>query len=141
MTQISAYLNFNGECRAAMEFYKDCLEAELTLQTVEGSPIEHQCPGSMKHHILHATLQKGNMVLMGSDMVGPDGFHQGNNIALCVNCSSKTEINELYEKLSFDGRVIHALGVESWGAIFGVFDDKFGIRWMLNYDGGPKAVN
>ncbi len=134
MTQINAYLNFNGDCRAAMEFYKECLEAELTLQTVEGSPMETQCPAAMKHHILHATLQKDALLLMGSDMVGPEGYTRGTQMSLSLNCSSEDEIHTFYKKLSAGGKVIHALRVEFWGATFGVFTDKFGIRWMLNHD-------
>ena len=74
MTQIYAYLNFNGNCREAMTFYKECLRGELTLQTVEGSPIEAQCPTAMKHQVLHASLMKNGLLLMGSHMIGPDGF-------------------------------------------------------------------
>lgn len=134
MTQINAYLNFTGNCRQAMEFYKDCLKAELTLQTVAGSPAEQQCPAAMRDAILHSTLQKGALLLMGSDMSGPEGITPGNNIALSLNCSSEEEINDFFNKLSAGGQILHPLRAEFWGATFGVFIDKFGIRWMLNYD-------
>ena len=135
MTQINAYVNFSGNCREAMTFYKECLEGELTLQTVEGSPIEAQCPAAMKHQILHSTLMKdGSLLLMGSDMAGPEGITNGNNIALSVNCSSEKEINEFFSRLSDSGKIIDPLKEQFWGAIFGVLTDKFGIRWMFNYD-------
>jgi len=134
MTQINAYLNFNGNCREAMNFYKDCLGGNLTLQTVEGSPIEAQCPTGMKHHILHASLTKDALLLMGSDMVGPDGYVKGNTIALSLNCSSEDEINNFYTNLSEGGKIIDPLKVQFWGAMFGVFNDRYGIRWMLMYD-------
>ena len=141
MALINAYLNFNGDCRAAMEFYKNSLDAELVLQPIEGSAMEHQCPSAMKHHILHATLQKGSLLLMGSDMNGPDGFSKGNNMALCLNCESEAEIREFYAKLSAGGQLTHPLHTEFWGAIFGVFTDRFGIRWMLNYDQKQEMQN
>lgn len=141
MALINAYLNFNGDCRAAMEFYKTCLDAELELQPIEGSAMEHQCPSAMKNHILHATLQKGRLLLMGSDMNGPDGFSKGNNMALCLNCESETEIRKYYTKLSAGGQLIHPLRTEFWGAIFGVFTDRFGVRWMLNYDQKQELQN
>jgi PhnB protein len=134
MTQINAYLNFNGNCREAMHFYKDCLGGELTLQTVEDSPIEEQCPAAMKNQILHSSLTKGALLLMGSDMVGPDGYIKGNTIALSLNCSSEDEINTFYTKLSAGGKIIDPLKVQFWGAMFGVFNDKYGTRWMLMYD-------
>jgi PhnB protein len=138
MTQINAYLNFNGNCREAMNFYKECLGGELALQTVEGSPIEAQCPPAMKNQVLHASLMKDGILLMGSDMVGPDGFIKGNTIALSLNCSSEKEINSFFSTLSRNGQIIHPLKMEFWGAIFGVFTDKFGVRWMLNYDKNAK---
>jgi len=134
MAQINPYLNFNGNCREAMTFYKHCLGAELAMQTVEGSPIEEQCPAAMKHQILHASLTKDCLLVMGSDMIGPDGFHMGTNMSLSLNCCSEEEINVFFSKLSDGGKIIHPLREEFWGATFGVFTDKFGIKWMLNYD-------
>jgi len=134
MTQINAYINFSGNCREAMTFYNNCIGGELNMQTVGGSHLEAQCPPAMKHQILHASLTKDSLILMGSDMEGPEGFVKGNNIALCLNCSSEKEIHSFFSALSESGTVDHALNTSFWGATFGVFTDKFGIRWMLNYD-------
>ena len=134
MSQINAYLNFNGNCREAMVFYQECLGGELTVQTIEGSPVEAQCPAAMKHHILHASLLKNGLVLMASDMTGPDGFIKGNTISLSLNCSSEREIKTFFSNLSSGGQITHPLEEQFWGATFGVLTDKYGIRWMLNYD-------
>ncbi len=134
MAQINAYLNFNGNCREAMTFYKKCLGGELTVQTVEGSPIEFQCPPYMKHQVLHASLLKGNLVLMASDMIEPEGFIKGNTISLSLNCNSEREIKTFFARLSSGGRITHPLEKQFWGATFGVLTDKYGIKWMLNYD-------
>ena len=134
MTQINAYINFDGNCREAMTFYKECLGGELNMQTVEGSPIEAQCPPEMKNQILHASLTKDDIVIMGSDMQEPGGFVKGNNIALSLSCSSDEEIQTFFSKLSEGGKITHNLVQSFWGATFGVFTDKYGIRWMLNYD-------
>jgi PhnB protein len=55
-------------------------------------------------------------------------------VALSLSCSSAEEIKSFFSKLSKNGKVSHALKEEFWGATFGVLTDKFGIRWMLNYD-------
>ena len=134
MTQINAYINFNGSCREAMTFYKECLDAELDIQIIGGSPIEAQCPAGMKEQVMHASLTKGPLLLMGSDMTGPGGFVKGNDMALSLNCSSDEEINTFFSKLSENGKILDPLKIQFWGAKFGVITDKFGIRWMLNYD-------
>ena len=138
MTQINAYLNFNGNCREAMVFYQQCLGGELSLQTIEGSPVETQCPAAIQHHILHASLLKESLVLMASDMTGPDGFIKGNTVALSLNCSSEKEIKTFFSNLSTEGHISHPLDEQFWGATFGVLTDKYGIRWMLNYDKRQK---
>lgn len=135
MTQINAYLNFEGNCREVMTFYKKCLGGELNMQAIEGSPIEAECPVAIKHQILHATLAKDGLLLMGSDMQEPGtSFTRGNNIALSLHCSTDDEIETFFSRLSEGGKVLHALKEEFWGATFGVLTDKYGIRWMLNYD-------
>ena len=139
MTQINAYLFFNGNCREAMTFYKECLGGELTMQTVEGSPAENQMPAEAKQHIMHASLIKDGLVLMGSDMVGPDGVVKGNIISLLLNCSSEEEIKSFFSKLSLGGQIIGPLKEEFWGATFGQLTDKFGMSWMLNYAKTPQA--
>lgn len=139
MTYINAYINFNGNCREAMNFYKECLGGDLSVQTIEGSGIEDQCSPTMKSQVLHASLINENLLLMGSDMVGPDGFVKGNTISLSLHCSSEKEINRYFTSLSRGGKILHPLKAEFWGATFGVFTDKFGIRWMLNYDERVKV--
>jgi PhnB protein len=139
MTQINAYLNFNGNCREAMSFYQECLGGELSLQPVEGTPMESQCPAAMKHHILHSSLAKNGLLLMGSDMTGPEGYVKGNTMSLSLSCSSEDEINTFFTNLSEGGQVIHPLVEQFWGAIFGVLTDKYGVRWMFNYDKNQRA--
>ena len=138
MTQINVYIGFNGKCREAMTFYKNCLGGELFFQTVEGTPMEAQCAPETKHQVFHSSITKGGMVLMATDMVGPDGYQHGNNVALSLNCSSEEEINNFFSTLSEGGKIMDPLKEQFWGALFGCFTDQFGITWMLNFD-KPKA--
>lgn len=139
MTQINAYLHLNGTAREAMEFYKDCLGGELTMQTVGESPMQDQMPPGSKDRIMHASLSKGNLILlMASDMMDPSSFTGGDTVSLSLNCSSDDEIKMYFAKLSRGGKVTRPLKEEFWGATFGMITDKFGIDWMLNYD-KPKT--
>lgn len=134
MTQINSYLTFSGNCREAMNFYKDCLGGELTLQTIGESPLADKMPPQMKECILHATLIKESLVLLGSDMVGEKGLIKGNSVSLAINCSSDEEIQSFYEKLSAGGSKDHALEESFWGATFGDLTDKYGNHWLLNFE-------
>ena len=134
MTLINAYITFNGNCREAMNFYKDCLGGELTLQTIGESPLADKMPAQMKECILHASLVKESLVLMGSDMVGEKGLIKGNSVSLAINCSSEEEIQLFYENLSAGGIKEHVLEESFWGATFGDLTDKYGNHWLLNFE-------
>jgi PhnB protein len=138
--QINAYLafNFNGNCSEAMTFYKECLGGELALQKVGETPAAKEMPPATYDKIMHAALTNGPMLLYASDMMGTGGVVQGNTITLMINCSSEEEIKRLFNKLSAGGKVGHPLKEEFWGSIYGDFSDKFGMRWMLNWDKPKK---
>ena len=134
MTTLNPYINFNGNCREAMIFYQHCLGGTLSLQTVAGSAIEDQCPAAMQDQILHSTLLNGAIFIMGSDMQGPGGFGPGSSIAISVNCGSEQEINTFYNRFAEGGEILDPLKTQFRGGMFGVVLDKFGVRWMFNYD-------
>ncbi len=131
-TQLVPYLNFNGQCREAMTFYQQCLGGELQLQKIAESPMAAQMPSEMSSQILHSSLTGEGIALMGSDCLGK-ALSQGNNVKMCLNCSSEDQINEFFSKLSSGGQVQLQLHQSFWGATFGELTDKFGLSWMLNY--------
>lgn len=87
--------------------------------------------------IMHVSLPiSDETVLMGSDTneaFGPQA-NFGNNISLSINTFSEDEANDIFEKLSKGGEITMPLAKTFWGAYFGMFIDKFGINWMVNYD-------
>ena len=136
MSQLIPYLFFEGNCREAMEFYKQCLGGELILNTVGDTPGAGEMPHA-KDKIIHAALREGNppqSTLMASDWLSENKFVAGTNTSLSVNCTSAEEIRTLFESLSAGGKVTQPLADMFWGATYGSFVDRFGIQWMLNYE-------
>jgi len=132
MTQLNPYLNFNGQCREAMTFYKECLGGELIMQKIAESPMAAQMPSAMGGQILHSMLTNNGIILMGSDMIG-NKLEKGNAIALCLNCDSDEEMHVLFDKLSAGGHIKHPLHQSFWGATYGELTDKFGLSWMFSH--------
>ncbi len=116
-----------------MQFYKECLGGELRLMTVRESPMASQMPPAMMDNIMHAALDSDGMVIMASDMLGPEGVMRGNAVSLCVNGTDKQEIEAYFAKLSAGGKVKTALREEFFGT-YGDFTDKFGIDWIFQAD-------
>lgn len=133
MKVIYPYLSFNGKCREAMTFYKQCLGGELSFQTIGESPQSQAMPEKMKNCILHAELANRGFVLMGSDMVGENGLLKGNAVSIALNCTSEKEIRACYQKLSQGGEQTHPLTSTFRDALFGGLTDRYGNVWILNY--------
>lgn len=131
MPVIHSYVRFNGNAKEAFTFYQKCLGGELTFTTVAESPMAQFMP-TMQDKIFHAQLKKGDMVLLGSDMVGEEGLKKGNTMVLTLECRSPQEATALFEKLSEDGTVGHPITEQPYGAI-GDLMDKFGVDWFIVY--------
>lgn len=132
MAQINAYINFNGQCREAMNFYQHCLGGELNLQKISESPMAAQLPSQKAGQILHGSLVSDSIVIMASD-ISATNFVQGNNVNLCLQCDSNAEIDKYFLSLSRDGVVKTPLHQTFWGSTYGEFTDRYGISWILNY--------
>ncbi len=137
MAQLNPYLNFNTNCREAMNFYKDCLGGTLTIQTVGEMPeMAAQMPPEFKDQILHSSLVNGGVTIFGSDM-NRETPNDGNTYQLCLNCESDEEIDSLFSKLSAGGKITEALVDMPWGGKYGSLVDKFGKSWLFNYQKTP----
>lgn len=137
MAAINSYLNFKGNTEEAFNFYKAAFGGEFSvLQRFSDTPHADNMPADQRDKIMHISLPISSGVLMGTDVVGPmaDSFVQGNNISLSVQTGSEAETDQLFHALSEGGTVIMPLEKAFWGAYFGMFTDRFGINWMLNYD-------
>lgn len=74
MTQINAYIGFNGVCREAMNFYKDCLGGDLMIQTIGESPMAAQFPPSMKEPGFAFKFNQGPVINYGNGLYNTGGI-------------------------------------------------------------------
>ena len=117
-----------------MRFYQDCFGAELSMQTIGESPLSENMPENMKNYVLHATLRKGDVIIMATDMVSNEGLLKGNSVSLMINCSNEEEIRSYYSKLVEGGKATHPVTESFWGSLSGDLVDKFGNHWLLNFE-------
>lgn len=143
MTQLVPYLNFMGNTEAAFNFYKSVFGGEFeTFQRFSDVPgAADHLPENEKNKIMHISLKVNNgITLMATDMLESAGhkLNSGNQISLSLNAESKEEADKIFNGLSAGGKVEMPIQDTFWGAYFGIWTDKFGINWMINYD-YPKA--
>jgi PhnB protein len=137
MKEVVAYLSFDGNTREAMTFYAQCLGAELELISFSdhmGASLPKEMEAS-KNRIMHARLSKASKsLLMASDAMPGMPLQASNNFSISIHCESVEEIDKLFAALSAGGTIRMPIAETSWGARFGMFTDRFGIPWMLNFE-------
>lgn len=140
MATINPYLVFNGNCEEAFLFYQSVFGSEFPyVGKFKDMPAVAETPALSEddaNKIRHITLPIGNgSVLMGSDSNAASGeVVFGGNVSLSLNAESKTEVDKFFNGLSAGGNPFMPMSQTFWGAYFGMFVDKFGIHWMVNFD-------
>jgi len=134
---IVAYVTFNGNTEEAFNFYKSALGGDIVnIQRFSNSPGGAQMPEADREKIMHIALEAPNNIkLMGNDhldiMGGP--FNAGNNFSLSFHPDTEAAADKLFNSLSAGGTITVPMSKAPWGDYFGMFTDKFGIKWMINH--------
>lgn len=137
MATINPYLNYPGTAEEAFTFYKSILGGEFaTVQRFKDTVPADKLNPAIADKMMHISLPIGNNILMATDAMEEMGhpFIPGNNFHLSLDAESEADAERLFNGLSAGGEVLSPLKKEFWGAYFGMWKDKFGIMWMVNYD-------
>ncbi len=133
---ITAYLTFNGNTEEAFDFYKTALNGKITgINRFSEAPNSEQMSEADRNKVMHIALEApGNISLMGNDHVDFMGetYTPGNNFSLSFHPDNKETADRLFNALSAGGIVTVPMSEAPWGDYFGMFKDKFGVKWMIN---------
>lgn len=140
MALINPHINFNGNAEEAFTFYRSVFGGEfakiIRFKDIPnpGFPI----PEKDENKIMHIALPIGSNVLMGNDV--PDILgkvnEDENRSKISISAESKEEADKLFNGLSAGGTIEMPIADSFWGSYFGMFRDKYGIEWMVDFD--PK---
>lgn len=137
MVTINPYLNFAGNTEEAFKFYRSVFGGDFTtLLRFKDTPEGGSIPDKDKNKLMHVALPIGSgNALMATDALESSGHKLtfGNNFYLQIEADSKEEAKRIFDGLASGGKVTVPLGDSSWGALFGMISDKFGIQWMVNH--------
>jgi PhnB protein len=141
MSKVSIYLNFQGNTEEAFNFYKSVFKTDYAAPVMRMKDVPSQdgmppLPENEKDKVMHVALPiLGGIQLLGTDMLESMGHKLkiGNNVSINLEPDSKEETERLFNALSEGGSDVMPLQDMFWGAYWGSCLDKFGIRWMFNY--------
>jgi PhnB protein len=130
------FINFDGDCREAVEFYAKVFRTEIgNLMTYSDAPPDpdYAMPEADRNRVLYAGLRLGDITVMFSDCPAGSEFIKGNNVTPTYSVDDKDEVTRIYNELSDGGEVYMELGQTFFSELFGMVEDKFGIIWQILY--------
>ena len=141
MALINPHINFNGNAEEAFNFYKSVFGGEFAkiIRFKDISSDEFPVSEKEANKIMHIALPIGKTsMLMANDVPEFMGNTNENEhrSKISISAESKEEANKLFNGLSAGGKVEMPMEESTSGSCFGMFRDKFGIEWMVNFE--PK---
>ena len=140
MALINPYINFNGNAEEAFNFYKSVFGGEFALivRFKDMPNPEFPIAENEANKIMHIALPIGQNVLMANDVPERMGRvnENENRSKISVSAQSREEADKLFNGLSVGGSIEMPIADSPWGSYFGMFRDKYGIEWIVDFD--PK---
>lgn len=138
MAQINPYINFNGNAEEAFLFYQSVFGGEFAQITrfKEMESREFPIDESEANKIMHIALPIGQNILMGNDVpvfMGKVNENE-NRSKIAVSAASREEADHIFNGLSMGGTIEFPINDSPWGSYFGMFRDKYGIEWTVDFD-------
>jgi PhnB protein len=142
MATINTYLHSHGNTEEAFNHYKSIFGGEfctfVRYSDVPDQPGFPDVSEEEKEKIMHVALPiGGGNTLMGADILKSmcHEIKPGNNFSISVSTESREESEKIFNGLAAGGKVTMPLAKTFWSEYFGMCADKFGILWMVNFDG------
>ncbi len=141
MTTIHPWINFNGNAEEAFTFYKSVFGGEFTkiIRFKDLASAEFPVPENEGDNIMHIALPIGNgSLLTANDVPAFMGKvnERENRSKIVIRTESKEEAERLFNGLSAGGEVEGPMGNSPWGTYAGMFRDKYGIEWIIEFSLG-----
>lgn len=139
MPQINPHINFNGNAEEAFTFYRSVFGGEFAkiIRFKDIASAEFSVAEKDENKIMHIALPIGKMdMLMANDVpeiMGKTNENE-NRSKIVITAESKEEADKLFNGLSAGGQIEMPIGDSGWGSYFGMFRDKYGIEWMVNFE-------
>lgn len=136
MAAVNPSLNFSGNCEEAFNFYKSVFGGEFSQIMRWKDMPEGALTGPEGEKIMHIALPigEGTFIIGGDRPESMGKVTNGDNFEIVIIAKSEEEANKLFNGLAAGGKVDMPLAKVFWGDYFGMLTDKFGIKWMVDYE-------
>lgn len=138
MTKLHPWINFNGNAEEACMFYKSVFGGEFAkvIRFKDIASAEFPVPEKEENKIMYIALPIGSdTMLVANDVPEVLGKvnERENRSKILITTESKEEAGKLFAGLSAGGEVEGPMGESPWGSYAGMFRDKYGIEWIIEF--------
>jgi PhnB protein len=141
----TTHLNFRGDARAALEFYRSVFGGETAVTTYADFGMPADAPGADRVVFGQLATADG-LRLLAYDIPGQTGGSAGsagstrreNGVTITdqlffvsVEGGSLEEVRGYWDRLAEGARIVEPLAASAWSAGFGMLTDGFGVTWIL----------
>lgn len=143
MAQINPHINFNGNAEEAFLFYQSVFGGAFSkiIRFKDLASAEFPVAAHEENKIMHIALPIGPNKLMANDVpeiLGKTNENE-NRSKIVISAESKEEADHLFNGLSVGGAIEMPMEQSPWGSYFGMFRDKYGIEWMIEFEPSDKG--
>ena len=126
------HLNFRGDARAALEFYRSVFGGDLAVVTYKDAGTV-QDPAEADQVMWGQVVTDDGFHVMAYDVPARLPYDQGeNSFFLSVRGETAQEITAYWEKLSAGATVVQPLAPAQWASLYGMLKDRFGVVWVMD---------
>jgi PhnB protein len=134
--RVNPYLQFGGSCAQAIEYYRQHLGAtDIMLMPFRGSPAAEHAPAEWQDKIMHGSFKIGNELMMASDGMHGQPFEGMKGCSITLSTDSAPDAERIYAALADGGQATMPLSATFFAEKFGALTDRFGIAWMVIFQG------
>lgn len=128
----TTHLNFRGEARAALEFYRSVFGGEVMIFTYADA---HDVgdPSQADQVMWGQVLADNGLHVMAYDVPSTMPFERGaNSFFVSLRGDSPDEITQYWSQLAEGATIVADLAPAGWSPLYGMLKDRFGIVWVLD---------
>lgn len=129
---LSFHIDFDGQCREALEFYAENLDGTIgTMLEYKDSPISTSVSKEWQHKIAHANILIEGIELVGAD-VQPEQYQKPKGFNILLGLYTESTVKSIFTNFSVGGEVIFTPQKTFWSPCYAIVVDRFGVPWKLN---------
>ena len=128
----TAHLNFRGDARAALEFYRSVFGGHLAVVTYsDAGSVQEESEADQV--MWGQVLAENGFRVMAYDVPSRMGYDRGeNSFFVSVRGETVEEVTAYWERLSDGATAVIPMGPAGWAPAYGMLRDRFGVVWVVD---------